>query len=132
MELSSLRPASGLQLAAYPPPRQVATSERNIVEELYRSILESIPYPIVFVNLDHEIVYINKRADEVLHKEGMYPNIVGQSIFHCHNDQSKEMILEIVERFRCIIRPMPTSDSEACRPLVPTDVGHLFRWHVVH
>ena len=32
----------------------------------------------------------------------------------------------------CIIRPMPTSDSEACRPPVPTDVGHLFRWHVVH
>jgi len=32
----------------------------------------------------------------------------------------------------CIIRPMPTSDSGACRPLVPTDVDHLFRWHVVH
>ncbi len=70
------------------------------MEEIYKSILESIPYPVVFVNLDHEIIYINKRADEVLHKEDKYPNIVGQSIFHCHNDKSKEMILEIVERFR--------------------------------
>jgi len=70
------------------------------MEGIFRSIIESIPYPVVFVNLDHEIIYVNKRADEVLHKEGKYPNIVGQSIFHCHNDESKEMILEIVERFR--------------------------------
>ena len=70
------------------------------MEEIYRSLLDSVPYPIVFVNLDHEIIYINKRADDVFHKEDKYPNIVGQSIFHCHNDRSKEMILEAVERFR--------------------------------
>ena len=60
------------------------------MEEIYKSILESIPYPIVFVNLYHEVIYINKRADEIYHKERKYPNIVGQSIFHCHNDDSPE------------------------------------------
>jgi len=70
------------------------------MKTIYKGILESIPYPIVFVNLDHEIVYINKRASEVYHNEHKYPNIMGQSIFHCHNEKSRTIILEIVERFK--------------------------------
>ena len=70
------------------------------MERIYKAILESIPYPIVFVNPDHEIVYINKRADEVYHRERNYPNIVGQSIFHCHNGKSREKILGMVDRFK--------------------------------
>ena len=70
------------------------------MEAVYKGILESIPYPIVFVNPDHDIIYINKKADQVYHKEYEYPNIVGRSIFHCHNEKSKQIILEIVERFK--------------------------------
>ncbi|MEW6233587.1 MAG: HepT-like ribonuclease domain-containing protein, partial [Chloroflexota bacterium] len=32
----------------------------------------------------------------------------------------------------CIIRPMPTSDSDGCRPPIPGHADHLFRWHGVH
>ncbi|MEW6231808.1 MAG: methyltransferase domain-containing protein, partial [Chloroflexota bacterium] len=33
---------------------------------------------------------------------------------------------------KCIIRPMPTSDSDGCRPPIPGHADHLFRWHGVH
>jgi len=32
----------------------------------------------------------------------------------------------------CMFRPMPTIDSDGCRPLVPSHAGHLFRQHGVH
>jgi hypothetical protein len=34
-------------------------------------------------------------------------------------------------RSDCIIRVMPTIDSDGCRPLVLDHADHLFRWHGV-
>jgi hypothetical protein len=33
---------------------------------------------------------------------------------------------------KCMFRPMPTIDSDGCRPLVPSHADHLFRQHGVH
>ncbi len=70
------------------------------MEAVFKGLLETIPHPIVFVNPDHQIIYINKQADELYHKELKRPNILGQPIFHCHNEKSKQKILAIVERFK--------------------------------
>ncbi len=63
-------------------------------------ILDSIPYPIVFVDCAHVIRYINKYADYHYHEERGYPNLIGRSIFECHNEQSKEMILAGFEKIK--------------------------------
>lgn len=67
-------------------------------EEVLKGILDSIPYDLVFVNTDHIIKYLNKAAREKETNEGR--NLIGQSIFECHNDKSNKKIKEVFERFQ--------------------------------
>jgi DUF438 domain-containing protein len=71
-------------------------------EEMLSYILDSYPYPIVFVDCDHIIQYMNKRAEYHYYKERGYQNLVGKSVFECHQDQkSVEMIKSMVEKLKC-------------------------------
>ena len=78
----------------------IAHHKGTKMEEIFKGILESMPYPIVFVNPEHKIIYINKRADEVYHQDNRRPHILGRSIFDCHKEEdSRQKIIELVERF---------------------------------
>ncbi|MDF9409613.1 MAG: hypothetical protein A4E52_02204 [Pelotomaculum sp. PtaB.Bin013] len=61
-------------------------------EELV-ALLDSIVEPIVFVDTRHIIRYVNKSAKDKHAKKG-YMNLVGSSIFQCHNERSNEIILD--------------------------------------
>ena len=52
-------------------------------------LLDSWNKPIVFVDTDHNILYMNNPAKRHYSKWG---NVIGKSIFHCHNEKSKEII----------------------------------------
>ena len=70
-------------------------------KELLKGILNSIPYPIVYVDLEHIIRFMNNAAVYHYCTERGHESLIGQSIFKCHNeDKSKEMISKIVERFK--------------------------------
>jgi DUF438 domain-containing protein len=60
-------------------------------------LLDSLKDAFVFCDLDHVIRYMNRAA---FARYAGRPAAVGRSIFDCHNDQSNEMILAIVKRFR--------------------------------
>ena len=68
--------------------------------KMLRSLLDSIPYPVVFIDTDHIIRYLNKRAKYHYYQERGYSELVGKSLFECHSEKSAEMIKKTVEKFR--------------------------------
>ena len=63
---------------------------------MYKEILESLIEPIVFCDLDHVIVYMNGAALKKYEKRGG-KDLLGRSIFDCHNESSNSIIIEIFE-----------------------------------
>lgn len=68
--------------------------------EMMKNILDSIPYRIVFVDMDHIIRYMNKEARHHYYDVRGYRDLIGKSIFDCHNAHSKERIIELVEKLK--------------------------------
>ena len=54
-------------------------------------LLDSWNKPLVFVDADHVIRYMNRPARRTYAKWG---DVIGKSIFHCHNDMSRQKIHE--------------------------------------
>jgi DUF438 domain-containing protein len=69
-------------------------------EKTLSLIIDALPFPVVFVDLEHIIRFMNKRAKFVYYEERGYRDLVGKSIFACHNDASKEKVLKIVESLK--------------------------------
>lgn len=66
--------------------------------DIIKSILNSYPYNIIFVDNEYIIRYMNKTAQEHYDKKGK--NLIGQSIFECHNEKSNEKIKKIYEEIK--------------------------------
>ena len=69
-------------------------------EEMFEAILDSIPYRIVFVDTDHIIWFLNKEARHHYYDVRGYGELVGKSIFECHSEKSREMLIAAVEKLR--------------------------------
>ena len=69
-------------------------------DAICKTIVDSWPYPLVYVDLDHVIRYLNPMADYHYQTERGYSDLLGQSLFNCHTEQSKEKILQAVEHFK--------------------------------
>ena len=69
-------------------------------EQMFAYILDSIPYRVVFVDTDHIIRYMNKEAQYHYYQVRGYDNLIGKSIFECHNEKSKEMLIAAVEKLK--------------------------------
>lgn len=66
--------------------------------ETYTAILDSIDSPIVFVDNDHIIRHLNKAAKVRYYEKRGYSDLIGKSLFDCHNPASKESIKRIHDR----------------------------------
>jgi DUF438 domain-containing protein len=69
-------------------------------EQTLTLILDALPFPIVFVDVDHVIRFMNKRAKFHYYQERGYRDLIGKSVFDCHNETSKEKMEKIVEAFK--------------------------------
>lgn len=70
-------------------------------EKMLAYILDAYPYPVVFVDCDHIIRYLNKRAEYHYYRERGYRDLIGKLIFECHqNPKSVEMIKSAVEKLK--------------------------------
>ncbi len=69
-------------------------------EVTLKLILDALPFPIVFVDAQHTIRFLNKRARFHYYEERGYRDLVGVSMFDCHNMISREKIENIVKAFR--------------------------------
>lgn len=61
----------------------------------YEAILDSIGSPIVFVDNDHVVRYLNKAAKVRYYEKRGYSDLISKSLFDCHNPASKEHIKRI-------------------------------------
>ncbi|MEG6586772.1 PAS domain-containing protein [Dendrosporobacter sp. 1207_IL3150] len=69
-------------------------------EKMLAYILDAYPYPIVYVDSNHIIRYMNKAAEYHYYSERGYRELIGRSIFECHNSQSEVKIHEAVEKLK--------------------------------
>ncbi len=65
--------------------------------EIPTLLLDNIPYSVVLVDLEHTIRYLNEAGKRNYAKWG---DILGKSLFHCHNDKSRQVIIQYIERLR--------------------------------
>lgn len=70
--------------------------ENKELSAYFKSIIEQDRCAVIICNLRHEIIYMNKAARERYKKHG---ELVGTSIFDCHNADSNAKIREVVEWF---------------------------------
>ena len=65
--------------------------------ELLHAVMDSWNKPVVFVDTDHVIRYLNVPAKRNYAKWG---DVIGKSIFHCHSEQSCRIIRQSFERLQ--------------------------------
>lgn len=64
----------------------------------FKSVLEQDRCAVVICNLEHKIIYMNPVAKDRYSKYGG-ADLVGKSILDCHNEKSRDIILNVVEWF---------------------------------
>jgi DUF438 domain-containing protein len=70
--------------------------EQNLEHtEIYHALLEADVDAVVFVDCDHIVRYMNQCALQKYKKD-----LVGQSIFDCHNEQSNTVMREIFKEMK--------------------------------
>lgn len=67
-------------------------------KNIYEALLDSVQSPIVFIDNDHIIRYLNKRAEEKYYKKRGYSDLIGKSLFDYHNNKSEKQIKQIHAR----------------------------------
>lgn len=67
---------------------------------LCQAILDSIHHRIVFVDNDHIIRYLNRKAREWFYEKRGYADLIGKSIFACHKPASRERLQELYHRLQ--------------------------------
>lgn len=68
----------------------------EITKDVLQAILDSYPYEIVFVDTNHIVQWMNQTAKK------RYGNrvVVGNSLFNCHNENTKGKIESFLQRAR--------------------------------
>jgi DUF438 domain-containing protein len=91
-------------------------------------LLDNIPKSIVYVDNSHTIRYANTAGKEHYSKWG---DIIGRSLFECHNERSNSIILDIHARmlagedeFLIIDKPTHRSYVRSVRDAGGTLVGY--------
>lgn len=69
--------------------------------EIMKGILDSYPYPIVFVDVAYTIRFMNRYAQYHYYQERGYQDLIGKCIFDCHDaEMSKEIIKKAFEKMQ--------------------------------
>ena len=77
-------------------------------DRLLERIFDSWNKPVVFVDSDHVIRYMNRPARRTYARWG---DVIGKSLFHCHNETSCRKIREAWEEILAGAREVLITDS---------------------
>jgi len=95
---------------------------------MYKEILNSLVEPIIFCDVEHVIVFMNAAALE-RHKD---ENLLGSSIFDCHNENSNRIIKEIFSEMQNGLEEKKIVDNDERRVFmraVRDDAGRLLGYY---
>lgn len=68
---------------------------------IFKGILDSYPYPIVFVDTEYVIRYMNRYAKYHYYEERGYRDLIGKSLFDCHDtEHARERIRQGFEKMK--------------------------------
>ena len=70
-----------------------------MINKMFKSIIDQDRAAVVICDLKHVIVYMNPAATINYEKRGGL-SLVGQSIFDCHNEESKRIIEKVIDWFK--------------------------------
>ena len=59
-----------------------------------------MPYPVLFVDCQHIIRYMNNNAKHHYYTERGYKDLIGKCLFECHKESSKEIIIAAFEKIK--------------------------------
>lgn len=103
-----------------------------------KSLADSDNAPIVICDTEHNIVYINPAATSKYEKWGG-AELIGKSIFSCHNSHSVEIIKRVVEWFaekpqnnRIYTYHNPTENKDVYMIALRNDSGELIGYYEKH
>lgn len=71
----------------------------NNLTPYFKGIIDIDEKAIVICNLEHEIIYMNPAAVKQYQKRGG-ADLIGKSIFDCHNPHSQELIKKNVQAMK--------------------------------
>lgn len=78
----------------YKLPCQVPAAALQDEVQMYRGILNAYPYPVVFVDNSYTIRYINQYATYYYYTKRGYENLIGKSLFACHDMAESQARIE--------------------------------------
>jgi len=65
--------------------------------EFYLNLLNSLKYPVVVADLEHNIQFMNKPALKEF-TEG--EKLIGTNLLDCHDEEAQKLILEVLEKLK--------------------------------
>ena len=65
---------------------------------MYEALLNTLQSPVVFVDNDHMIRYLNRAAQVRYYEQRGFSDLVGKSLFDCHNENSEQCMKQIHAR----------------------------------
>jgi DUF438 domain-containing protein len=81
---------------------------------LMAAILDSLKIPILFADTEHVTRYMNKAA--VAHyEEEENTSLIGRSLLDCHNEESQQMMIEILGEMHEGLEERLITDNEKWR-----------------
>ena len=80
-----------------------------LTSDTLSDILNAINFPVVFVNTEHIIKYMNSSAVEQQSKQ---EDLIGKSIFACHNENSGKKIRELFDKLKNGAKEILFSESD--------------------
>ena len=80
--------------------------------QLMAAILDSLKDPVLFCDTNHMMRYMNKAA-AAHYDEGR--SLIGRSVMECHNERSREMIVETYAMFESGADERLISDTDKNR-----------------
>jgi DUF438 domain-containing protein len=80
--------------------------------QLLENLMDSLKDPFLFVDTEHVIRYMNRTAIDH-YKDG--PAEIDRSIFDCHNEKSKQIIIDVFESFKNGVEEKIITDNEKYR-----------------
>jgi len=109
------------------------------IDGICRAILDGHHEPIVFVDTEHVIRYVNEAGAIQYQKDGGYA-LVGRSVMDCHNERSCRVIREVFARMlndgvdeeEIYRRPGKIAYMTAVRDGKGTLLGYYERYAMIH
>ena len=81
---------------------------------LMAAILDSLKIPILFADTEHVTRYMNKAA-VVHYEEEEDTRLIGRSLLDCHNEESQQMMIEILAEMHEGLEERLITDNEKWR-----------------